>query len=112
MIFLGIFDRRANGYGAIAGMLAGLVFTSAYILGTRSDKIFGTAEPWMSPWLLGIGPEGIGAVGCALNFAVAWCVSRATPPPPESLVRLVDDIRVPSGAHEPESHFDEADLAR
>ena len=110
IILLGIFDRRTNRHGAIAGMITGLLFTGIYIVGTRSDKIFGVAEPWMSNWCLGISAEGIGAVGCAINFAVTFAVSRLTPPPPESVMRLVDSIRVPRGSHEPLPHFDESDI--
>ncbi len=110
IILLGIFDRRTNRQGAIAGMIVGLLFTSIYIIGTRSDKIFGTVEPWMSPWCFGISPEGIGAVGCLLNFVVTWTVSRLTPPPPQSVIDLVDSIRVPRGSHEPLPHFDESDI--
>ncbi len=110
IILLGVFDRRTNRQGAIAGMIVGLAFTSVYILGTRADKIFGVDEPWMTAWCFGISPEGIGAVGCLLNFVVTWTVSRVTPPPPESVMKLVDSIRVPRGSHEPLPHFDESDI--
>ncbi len=108
-ILLGVFDRRANRQGAIAGMLAGLLFTAVYIAGNRSDKIFGTEEPLIGPWLLGISAEGIGAVGCLVNFAVALVVSRLTAPPPDSVTALVDAIRDPRGALAPQAHFDETD---
>ncbi|MCH8806000.1 MAG: hypothetical protein IH986_07920, partial [Planctomycetes bacterium] len=109
VILLGIFDKRANRAGAVSGMVVGIVFTATYILGNRSDKVFGTAEPLMGPWCFGISAEGIGVVGCLLNFAVAIVVSRLTAPPPESVQRLVESIRVPAGAHDPEAHFDERD---
>lgn len=109
IILLGIFDTRTNREGAIAGMTVGLLFTAIYILGNRSDKIFGTEEPLMSPWCFGISAEGIGAVGCLLNFVVTLIVSRLTAPPPDSVRRLVESIRVPMGSHEPEAHFDECD---
>ena len=96
VIFLGIFDRRTNRYGAISGMVIGLLFTGIYIAGTRSVVIFGTAEPLMDTWCFGISAQGIGAVGCLLNFVVTWTVSRLTPPPPESVLKLVEGIRVPS----------------
>ncbi len=109
VILLGIFDKRANRAGAVAGMLAGLVFTATYILGNRSDKVFGTAEPLMDPWCFGISAEGIGAVGCLLNFAVMFVVSRLTAPPPEHVQRLIESIRIPAGSHEPEARFDGTD---
>lgn len=109
IILLGIFDTRTNRNGAIAGMIVGIVFTAVYILGNRSDKIFGTDEPLMTAWLFGISAEGIGAVGCLLNFVVTLTVSRMTAPPPESVRRMVESIRVPKGSHDPEAHFDECD---
>ena len=90
-------------------MIVGLVFTAVYILGNRSMQIFGTAEPMMTPWCFGISAEGIGAVGCLLNFVTTITVSRLTPPPPSHVQRLVESVRVPFGAHEPEAHFDETD---
>ena len=98
IILLGIFDSRTNRAGAISGMVIGLLFTAAYIAGNRSDKIFGTPEPLMGPWCFGISAEGIGAIGCLLNFAVTLVVSRLTAPPPESVRRLVQSVRVPAGA--------------
>ncbi|MDH3283129.1 MAG: cation acetate symporter [Acidobacteriota bacterium] len=109
VILLGIFDRRTNRQGAVAGMIVGLLFTAIYIAGNRSDKIFGTEEPLMGPWCFGISAEGIGAVGCLLNFVVALAVSHMTAPPSARVQALVDSIRLPRGAHEPEAHFDESD---
>ncbi|MCZ6698597.1 MAG: cation acetate symporter [Planctomycetota bacterium] len=110
IILLGIFDARTNRAGAICGMSAGIVFTAIYILGNNSDKIFGTPEPLMGPWCFGISAEGIGAVGCLLNFAVTIVVSRLSAPPPESVRRLVESVRVPWGAQAPEARFDESDV--
>ncbi len=91
-ILLGIFDRRMNMQGAVAGMIVGLVFTATYIVGT---KYLG----WPN-FVFGITAEGIGAIGMLLNFLVAYLVSRATSPPPQEIQKLVDEIRVPkeSGA--------------
>ncbi|WP_024119262.1 sodium:solute symporter family protein [Thermus thermophilus] len=89
-IFLGIFDRRMNMQGAVAGMIVGLVFTASYIIGT---KYLG----WPN-FILGITAEGIGTIGMLLNLVVAYLVSRATPPPPEEIQRLVDEIRIPKGS--------------
>lgn len=94
-IMLGIFYKRMNMEGAVSGMLAGLVFTFAYIVWFKFiDPVANTAEHW---WF-GISPEGIGVIGMLLNFAVAIGVSRFTAPPPEEVQDLVDDIRIPTGA--------------
>jgi cation/acetate symporter len=90
IIILGIFDRRANRAGAIAGMSVGLLFTAAYIIG---EKFLGHPA-----WCFGISAEGIGAVGMLLNLAVTFGVSRATAPPPEAVQRLVDRLREPAHA--------------
>jgi cation/acetate symporter len=89
-ILLGIFDRRMNMQGAVAGMIVGLVFTATYIVGT---KYLG----WPN-FIFGITAEGIGAIGMLLNVIVAYLVSRATPPPPQEIQKLVDEIRVPKGS--------------
>lgn len=92
VIILGIFDKRMNKEGAIAGMSVGLVFTFTYIVyfvfmgGVKEDYLFGIA------------PTGIGTLGMVIHFVVAYFVSRATPPPPEEIQAIVENIRVPSGA--------------
>ncbi|MEZ4385733.1 MAG: sodium:solute symporter family protein [Nannocystaceae bacterium] len=91
-IILGIFSTRANREGVVAGMIAGLLFTGAYI---AYFKFLGGAPEAL--WL-GISPEGIGAIGMLVNFAVALVVGRFTPPPPADVQRLVEDIRVPKHA--------------
>jgi len=113
VILLGIFDRRANREGAVAGMIVGITFTAVYIIGCKADKIlgiFGVSEPLWGNWCFGILPEGIGAVGCLLNMAVMIVVSRLTSAPPTSVQKLVESVRLPAGAHEPEAHFDETDF--
>ena len=98
-IFLGIFSKRVNKYGAISGMLAGLVFTCGYIEYFKGLflKFFGS--PWgeniASNWFLGISPEGIGVIGMILNFCVTLFISRITKKPPEEVVDLVEKIRMP-----------------
>jgi cation/acetate symporter len=86
-ILLGIFDVRANREGAIAGMITGLVFTAAYIVGHR---FLG-----MPAWCAGISAQGIGAIGVLVNLAVTLTVSRLTPPPPAHVRELVHEVRVP-----------------
>jgi cation/acetate symporter len=94
-IVLGIFTRRMNTAGAVSGMLAGLGFTLAYIGWFKFlHPELNSAEHW---WL-GISPEGIGAVGMLVNTGVAIVVAAFTPAPPPEIQRLVEEIRVPSGA--------------
>lgn len=109
IILLGIFDKRTNRQGAIVAMVVGLLFTAIYIMGNRSDKVFNTEEPLMGPWCFGISAEGIGAVGCVLNFIVTIVVSRLTSAPPPRIQELVESLRVPRGSHAPEEHYDESD---
>ena len=100
-LMMGIFDKRANSTGAIAGMLSGLSATLLYIFWFKGwFFVPGTEMAANRPdnWLLGISPEAFGAVGALINFAVAYAVSRATAPPPEHIQHLVEDIRVPRGA--------------
>ncbi|MDZ7955822.1 sodium:solute symporter family protein [Nostoc sp. DedQUE09] len=87
VIFLGIFDKRTNSEGAIAGMLTGLIFTIIYIIGVK----FGGMEPWF----FGVSPEGIGTLGMLINFVVTLVVSRLTPPPPADIQAMVEDLRSP-----------------
>ena len=94
-IFMGIFSKRMNKEGAIAGMVTGLVFTFSYIF---YFKLMNPAANVAGNWLLGISPEGIGVIGMVLNFAVAIIVSRMTASPPIEISKLVDSIRVPRGA--------------
>lgn len=100
-ILMGIFSKKMNKEGAIAGMLSGLVFTVGYIVYFKFiSPELNTADHW---WF-GISPEGIGTLGMAVNFAVAMTVDRFTPAPPEHIQHMVDDIRVPAGAKEAHQH--------
>ncbi|MDF1636300.1 sodium:solute symporter family protein [Alcanivorax jadensis] len=101
VILMGIFYKRMNKEGAIAGMLTGLAFTFCYIV------FFKFVSPELNSaehWLLGVSPEGIGTVGMLLNFAVAFTVSRFTAPPPDHIQHIVEDIRVPRGAGDAVAH--------
>ena len=95
VILLGIFSVRVNDRGAIAGMLAGLLFTVGYIVYFKGVFIEPFAENVAENWLFGISPEGIGTVGMILNFSVALVVSYMTPRPPDHVRDLVENIRVP-----------------
>ena len=99
VILLGIFFKRVNKQGAIAGMLTGLLFTYGYIEFYKGLFLKWAGAPWgenvAEHWLFGISPEGIGVVGMCLNFVVAIVVSFLTSPPPERIQHMVEHIRVP-----------------
>ena len=92
-LFLGIFFKRLNKEGAIAGMLGGLIFTSSYIIYFKFINPSLNIEEY---WLMSISPEGIGAIGMMLNFALAITVSTFTEEPPKKVYEMVDMIRKPS----------------
>ena len=94
-ILLGIFSVRINKAGAVAGMLAGLLFTVGYIIYFKGVVIEPFAADVAENWLFGISPEGIGGIGMLINFAVAFSVSALTDEPPEEVKAMVRRIRVP-----------------
>ncbi|MEQ8391916.1 MAG: sodium:solute symporter family protein [Thalassospira sp.] len=98
VIIMGIFSKKINREGAVAGMLVGLIFTMGYIMAFKGIFIPVLIENVEANWLFGISPEGIGVVGMALNFIVAFAVSRVTAEPPEHIQHMVEEIRVPKGA--------------
>lgn len=94
-ILMGIFYKRMNSEGAIAGMVSGLSITMFYILKFKFD-LFGGGGP--EDWWFGVSPEGFGTFGMLVNFAAALIVSYFTKEPPEEIQELVEDIRIPRGA--------------
>ena len=98
-ILLGIFSKRVNKEGAIAGMITGLVFTYGYIEYFKGLFLPWAGAPWAENvaenWLFGISPEGIGVVGAFLNFGVTIIVSQMTAKPPIAVGELVEHIRTP-----------------
>ncbi len=101
VIILGIFYKRMNKEGAIAGMLAGIIFTAAYII---NFKFVNPASNTPDNWLFGISPEGIGTLGMIINFIVSFVVAKITPAPPEDIQEMVDSLRYPKGAGEASAH--------
>lgn len=100
-LMMGIFSKKVNKEGAIAGMLVGLVFTSVYIFVYKgwffipgTNNLPDTAEHYF----FGISPLSIGAIGAVVNFIVAFVVSSMTEAPPKHVQDLVESIRVPKGA--------------
>ena len=97
-LLMGIFWKKLSKEGAVAGMACGIGFTLGYIiyfqfLGGETDELW---------W--GISPEGIGAIGMLVNFAVAFVVNLFSPPPPQEVQDMVENIHVPSGAGDSVTH--------
>ena len=92
VIVLGIFSKRLNRAGAIAGMICGMSFTTAYII---YFKFISPEANTAEHWLWGISPEGIGGVGMLVNFGVALVISSFTSPPPPAVQDMVEEIRIP-----------------
>jgi len=99
VLMMGIFSKRMNRQGAVAGMVAGMSVTLIYvfqhkgILFISSTSFLGGMEP---NWFLGITPNAFGAIGALVNFAVAFAVSKTAPEAPQEVQDLVESIRVPS----------------
>lgn len=91
-IVLGIFYKRMNREGAVAGMVAGLLFTLAYIV---FFKILYPEYNTPDYWWFGISPEGIGTLGMIVNLAVSLAVGMIYPDPPEEVQEMVESIRYP-----------------
>ena len=100
-IIMGIFSKRMNDKGAIAGMISGIAFTAAYII---YFKFVNPAANTPDNWWFGISPEGIGTLGMMVNFIVAFLVFKATDEAPEEIQELVESIRYPKGAGEASAH--------
>lgn len=106
-LMMGIFCKRINKEGAIAGMVAGITCTLLYVFQHKgimfvADTAFlGDMKP---NWFLGIEPNAFGAVGAVVNFAVAYLVSLVTAAPPKEVQELVEHIRVPSGVEKAHDH--------
>ena len=100
-LMMGIFSKRINSAGAIAGMIAGGVTTCVYIflyMGWFFIPGTNTFENVEANWIMGISPLSFGAIGALINFAVAFIVSSMTPPPPKEVQDLVESVRYPKGA--------------
>ena len=91
-LLMGVFYKRLNKEGAIAGMIAGLFFTSSYIIYFKFININLNSSDF---WFLGISPEGFGLIGMLINFIVALMVSFMFKKPPNDIYQMVDQIREP-----------------
>ena len=100
-IIMGIFFKRMNKEGAVAGMVVGMLSMLFYMVKFKFDMFGGGGQ---DDWWFGISPEGFGTVAMMLNFIVAWLISTFTAAPPPEIQQMVDDIRIPSGAGDASNH--------
>lgn len=103
ILVLGVFWKRCNRQGAIAGLVTGLLFTFVMIVLMRAHVVLGLDDPIMHSFF-GINAQGIGIVGMVLNFAVTYVVTRATAPPPQDVQDVVEQIRYPRTLSTEELH--------
>lgn len=96
-IILGIFNKRMNKEGAIAGMVVGILSMLFYMMKFKFNWFGGGTE---ADWWFGISPEGFGTVAMLINFIISLIISNFTPAPPKEVQEIVENIRIPSGASE------------
>ena len=97
-IVLGIFSKRVGAVPAVSGMIAGIGFTAAYIIGC----VFFKMEPWtFGIFAKGINPQGIGSIGMVINFVVTLGLTPFCRAPDESIRLMVDSVREPEGIGPP-----------
>ncbi|WP_045475618.1 sodium:solute symporter family protein [Winogradskyella sp. PG-2] len=96
-IILGIFYKRMNKEGAIAGMMVGIVSMLLYMMKYKLGW-FDEVLPNKSEWWFGISPEGFGTIAMILNFIVSITIMKFTKAPPQEVQDIVEHIRIPSGA--------------
>lgn len=100
-IILGIFVKRMNKEGAVAGMVIGMLFMLYYMMKFKFDWFGGGTK---SDWWFGISPEGFGTVAMIINFVVSLLIAFISPKPPQNIQELVENIRIPSGVGTPQDH--------
>ena len=99
VLMMGIFSKKMNRQGAIAGMIAGMSITLLYVFQHKGILFIpGTSflGGMKANWFLGITPNAFGAVGALVNFAVAFAVSKTAAEAPQEVQDLVENIRIPS----------------
>ncbi len=95
ILVMGIFWKRCNQEGAVAGLVTGLLFTFVMIVLMRAHVVVpGLEDPFLRDFF-GVNAQGIGIVGMVLNFVVTYVVTRATPAPPQEVQDIVEQIRYP-----------------
>ena len=102
-IILGIFYKRMNKEGAIAGMVVGITLMMLYMIKYRLGW-FDEVVPDKDQWWFGISPEGFGSVAMVVNFIVSIVISKFTPAPPAEVQEIVENIRIPLGSGPASDH--------
>ena len=92
-IVLGIFYKKMNKEGAISGMLIGILSMLFYMTKFKFGWFGGGGT---QDWWFGISPEGFGTIAMLINLIVSITVSNFTSQPPEKIIKLVENIRLPS----------------
>lgn len=100
-IILGIFVKRMNKEGAVAGMVIGMLLMLYYMMKFKFDWFGGGTQ---DDWWFGISPEGFGTVAMLVNFSVSLVIAFLSPKPPQEIQELVENIRIPSGSGEAQAH--------
>jgi len=100
-IILGIFVKRMNKEGAVAGMVIGMICMLYYMMKFKFDWFGGGTQ---DDWWFGISPEGFGTVAMIVNFVVSLTIASFTPKPPKEILELVENIRIPAGSGKPQDH--------
>ncbi len=102
-IILGIFDKRMNREGALAGMVIGITIMFYYMLAYKL-QVFGAEGYGKEDWWFDVSPEGFGTIAMIINLIVSFVISRVTPAPPQEVQNIVENIRFPRGAGEAHTH--------
>ena len=105
-LMMGIFSTRINNWGAVAGMLAGLITTLVYIFLHKGWFFIPDTNSFTDadPLFLTVQSTSFGAIGALINFAVAYAVASITKETPPEIVELVESVRVPRGAGSAHAH--------
>ena len=96
-IVLGIFYKKMNKEGAISGMLIGILSMLFYMTKFKFGWFGGGSS---EDWWLGVSPEGFGTIAMLINLIVSITVANLTASPPEKIIKLVENIRLPSDDEE------------
>ena len=96
-IVLGIFYKKMNKEGAISGMLVGILSMLFYMTKFKFGWFGGGSS---EDWWLGVSPEGFGTIAMLINLIVSITVANFTASPPEKIIKLVENIRLPSDDEE------------
>ena len=91
-IVMGIFSKRMNKEGAVAGMVVGILLMLFYMTKFKFGWFGGGTE---KDWWFGISPEGFGSFAMLVNFVVSITISKFTPAPDDGIQKLIEDIRNP-----------------